>query len=256
MGFWKYSYILALLSLEVTLTQGFHPSVVTQGSAPTCQLFQASFLAVIEATLDAPDAFIHPDHDLTFFREVMKFRDAQIQHTIDDAFKFFNDSFGLDFSVSPPNEYNQYFYENAVMGPFRFVNVEYLVILSNWIQTGVPRSNCYLIRDGGFMVTFTAAQTLYGTYGGDPGIEVATAESLYYGYYNIDVCQQSPIIIQFQSGSPIRQVPVDGINVINGDLYSQVLGYGKAEGVFSVKPSPDEPGKFHASARSVFTFPA
>jgi hypothetical protein len=120
MGFWKYSYILALLSLEVTLTQGFRPSLVTQGSPPTCQLFQASFLAVIEATLDAADAFvIHPDHDLTFFREVMKFRDAQIQHTIDDAFKFFNDSFGLDFSVSPPNDYNQYFYENAVMGRVR-----------------------------------------------------------------------------------------------------------------------------------------
>ena len=246
-----YSSILALLSMQVVLVQSYPAQI----SLPTCGLFQASFLAVIEETLDAQDAFFQADHDFTFFTEIMKFRDANIQHTINDAMTFFKESYGLDFSVSPPDENNQYFYENAVMFPFRLVNVDYLVTLSNWIETGNSRSNCYLIREGGFTVSFTGPQTLHGTYGGDSGKGVGEPDGLFYGYYNIDVCHQSPVIIQFQTASPVRPVPVDGISVINCDLYSRVLGYGKAQGVFSVRPSPELGlNKFHLSARNVFTF--
>ena len=38
----------------------------------------------------------------------MGFRDDAIQHNMSqDAFKFFNDTYGLDFSLSQPNEENE-----------------------------------------------------------------------------------------------------------------------------------------------------
>ena len=178
-----------------------------QGSPPTCRLFQASFLAVIEATLDAPDAFvIHPDHDLTFFREVMKFRDAQIQHTIDDAFNASTTRLAstsqslLQMRIISTSTRMQ-----LAMGPFRLVNVEYLVTLSNWIQTGVSRSNCYRIRDGGFTVTFTAAQTLsiFATHGttGQCSIHPAreVIEKYIHGTYEICILSLFPSILSVLS---------------------------------------------------------
>ena len=44
-----------------------------------------------------------------------------------------------------------------------------------------------------------------------------------YGFYHIDVCEQSPVIIQFQSTTPIRPEPIDGIAVFTSDLYNRVL---------------------------------
>ena len=227
---------------------------MTQGIHSTCQQFQASFLAVIEEDVDGPESITEDDPELTFLKEVMNFREADIQHTINDALEFFNESYGLDFSVLPPNDENQYFYENAILSPFRLVDVDYLVTVNNWIRTGITRSNCYQIRDGGFRVTFSADQTLRGTYGGESGVVVGEDEHLFYGFYNIDACEQSPVIIQYQSGSPIRRVAVDGFHVTNNDLYSHTLGYGKAQGVFILTQDPEEPDEFHLSGRNVFTF--
>ena len=55
--------------------------------------------------------------------------------------------------------------------------------------------------------------------------------------------------------APFRQVPVDGIGVINCDVYSHALGYGKAIGISTVSPSADVPGKFRVVTRNAFTFP-
>ena len=40
---------------------------------------------------------------------VLKFREEK-QYALDDAIKFFNDSFDVDFSVSLPNEQKQRFF--------------------------------------------------------------------------------------------------------------------------------------------------
>ena len=47
----------------------------------------------------------------------MKFRDSDIQYTIDDAIQFLNNTYGLNFSDSP-NEKNEHFFQNARMSPF------------------------------------------------------------------------------------------------------------------------------------------
>ena len=83
----------------------------------------------------------------------------------DNAIKFFNETYGLDFSLSPPTDQNEYFYQNAKMGPFRLAEeVDNVVTLNNWIQTGNTRSTCYRIRERGFQVKFSDDQVVHGSY--------------------------------------------------------------------------------------------
>ena len=76
-----------------------------------------------------------------------------------------------------------------------------------------------------------------------------------YGFSRIDVCDQSPVIMWIQSGTPFRMEPVDGQIFLNFDIYNNVLGYGKALGLFIVKPDQDNSGKLHLVGRVVYTFP-
>ena len=162
----------------------------------------------------------------------------------------------LTFSFSPPNDQNEYFYQNARLSPFIFADdIDYLVTLNNWIQTGNTRSTCYRVHDGGFRVTFSDDQVLHGSYGGAGGKPAGVTDFLLYGFFRIDVCAQSPVIIQFQSSSPIRQALIDGANIVNSDLYSRVLGHGKAMGVFTVSRDTNNPDQYRIVLRNAFTFP-
>ena len=223
---------------------------------PTCGQFPGSFLAVIDQIVDDPDSFIFADPELTYFKEVLGFRDDAIQHSLEDMLKFFNESYGLDFSLSPPTDQNEYFYQNARLAPFRLGDdIDYQVTLNNWIQTGNTRSTCYRIRDGGFRVSFSDDQLLHGSYGGTGGKPAGVTNTLLYGFYRIDVCSQSPVIIQFQSSSPIRQEPIDGASIVNSDIYSRALGHGKALAVFTVTRDTNNPDQYHVLLRNSFTFP-
>ena len=122
---------------------------------------------------------------------------------------------------------------------------------SRWVQTGNTYSSCYFIHDGGLRVTFSGDQTLYGSYGGAEGKPAGIFNSIFYGFYIIDVCKQSPLIIQFQNSRPVRTEPVDGISIFTSDVYNQVLGYGNLNGIFQVSPAPDG---FHVVTRAVLTF--
>ena len=236
--------LLAGLSLEIA-----------RSSPQICEKFPASFVAVVDETIDAPDAFFLEDPDFTYFKEVMGLRDDAIQHTIEDAIKFFNQTFGLDFSLSSPNENNEYFFENAVMRSFRFADIDYLATVSHWIQTGSTRSACYQILDGGFTVSVSADQRLHGSYGGAEGVLVGGKEYVNYGFYVISSCQQSPVVIQYQSSIPVRQEPTDGTAILRCDLYNSVLGYGRSDGIFTITPEAGDPERFRLYARQAFVFP-
>ena len=242
-----YVFALVMLSTDAAMS--------VQNSLATCGQFPASFVAVIDQNIDSPFAIIEADPDLIFFKDVLKFRENAIQNTFDDAITFFKESYGLDFASSSPNEQNQYFYQNSTLGSFKFADdIENLVTLNNWIQTGSTRSTCYRIDQGGIIVRFSGEQTLHGTYGGSEGKTVGPNNFLSYGFYSIRVCQQSPVIIQYQSRSPVRQEPVNGTSILDFDLYSRVLGNGKAQGLFTTTPSVDDPGKYRLVTRNVFTF--
>ena len=150
--------------------------------------------------------------------------DSDIQHAIGDAIQFFNNTYGLDFSDSPPKEKSEYFFQNARMRVFKLSpDIDFIPTDNHWIRTGNTRSSCYSIRDGGLQVTFSAEQTLYGSYGGAEGKPVGTTNLVTYGFYHIDVCEQSPVIIQFQSTTPIRPELIDSIAVFTADPYNRVL---------------------------------
>ena len=102
---------------------------------------------------------------------------------------------------------------------------------------------------------FSGDQMVYGSYGGAEGRSAGETDGLIYGYYRIDACQQSPVVIQFQSSVPCRTNTIDGNAVIDLDLYSSVLGYGKSRGMGALLPDPYEPGKYRITVRNVMTFP-
>ena len=128
----------------------------------------------------------------------------------------------------------------------------FIATTNNWIRTGSNHSTCNRIYRGGFRIRFSGDQTLYGSYGGAEGKPAGTIS---YGFYKIDGCQQSPVIIQFQC-YPLRAEPIDGYCVFICDLYNSVLGYGKVQGISSLMPIPDKPGEFRFIIRDMFTFPA
>ena len=245
MKIWTHVLIFAVSSLAVC--------------SQNCPLehFPAVFTATIETSSTTTGSMDDPE--LTFFKTVLKFKDSDIQHTIDDAIRFFNNTFGLDFSDSPPNEKNERFFQNAKMHPVMIshdiVN-NYVVTDNHWIRTGNTYSSCYHKNDGGFRVSFLSEQTLYGSYGGAEGKPVGTRNAVSYGFFHIDVCEQSPVITQFQSSTPVRTEPIDGISVFTSDLYNRVLGHGKVHGMFQIYPDPNKSGKLRTVFRAVYTFPA
>ena len=73
------------------------------------------------------------------------------------------------------------------------------------------------MSEGGFQVC----------YGGPEGKPVGIGNGLGYGFYSINACQQSPIILQFQSATPLRTEPIDEISVTDEHVYNPVLGHGR-----------------------------
>ena len=247
MTFWIQLLILAVSSLSVL--------------SETCPSDQ--FSAVITASLDQTidDPFLPMDDpELSYFKTIMKFREATIQHVTEDAIDFFNNEYGLDFSNSVPNEQHQRVFQNATMRPYLLPPDELNIIATynRWIYSGSTHSTCYFMRIGGFLVTFSGEQILFGSYGGAEGKPIEKGSFLAYGFYNIDVCKQSPIIIQFQTRTPVIRANADGtmVSVFNLKLYNRVLGHGQAVGILQVTPNPDDPEKFHATIRNTMTFPA
>ena len=218
-GAWISILVVAVLSLTI-LSQ----------TCPSEQ-FSAVFTASVDLTYDTTLAYPQDDPELVF-----------------------NDRYGLDFSASTPNEKNERFFENAKMSPFIVPpEVDYIVTINSWFQSGNTHSMCYLIRDGGFQVSFSANQTLRGSYGGATG---KPAGLLVYGFYNIEVCKQSPVIIQYQSATLYRIEPIDGIAIANSELYNRVLGHRRAQGIIIVIPDPDEPGRLRVHSPKYLHIPS
>ena len=194
------------------------------------------------------------DPDLTYFREVLRFTEQEIEQQTQNAIQFFNTTYGLDFSQSQPSAQGQRFYQNATFFPARYP-LSLSVSTNRWILNGDTRSRCFNLQDGGFRVYFTnGPQILYGSYGGDQGRVIALPDNLRYGFYSIDACPQQPIVMQYQSRTPFR-ASVDGIGSINHQVFHRTLGMGSARGLtqFAIDPST---GSFNRELiHLVFIFP-
>ena len=187
-------------SIVVILFCMFTSSNARSSNCPTPQWYVAEFVGIADKVVTPPISIL--DGDLTFFGEVMLFTKEEIAQVEEDAIQFFNTRFGLDFSRSEPDEWGQRFYQNATFFPARLSpEVQYTVTFNRWIVSGNTRSVCFETSIGGFRVEFSAQQILHGTYGGEEGIPVTATDALAYGYYNIPVCPQEPLVIQFSSGT-------------------------------------------------------
>ena len=103
-------------------------AVSSYNTCPSNQ-FSAVFTATIEQTVDEL-VLLKIDSELTFFKDVLKFRDDAIRHVFEDAINFFNNTYGLDFSASPLNENHQRSIKDAVMSPFILLDhIEFFVTI-------------------------------------------------------------------------------------------------------------------------------
>ena len=92
-------------SMQVILVVvGLFTALVTNAAAQACPVnLNSEAQIVLYSDRTTPlDATAGVDTNLTFFREVLGFDDAQIQHETQNAFQFFNERFGLDFSLRSP----------------------------------------------------------------------------------------------------------------------------------------------------------
>jgi hypothetical protein len=223
---------------------------------PPMNNFDAEFPSIVDHVLPESEPFFFRTAT-NFFRNVMKFNDREIEEVTDDAIDFFKTKFGVDFSDSPIMDENGTRFSkefNATFIPYELnPALRYSITFNEWTVNGARRSFCADNRDGGFIVIFGSDGILRGTYGGDDGLPINANERILYGFYNIPLCQQSPLIIQYQSATPVRIDTVDGFANINCDLINRDLGPGLAQGVFRVTPLGD--GTIRYNIRNLFTFP-
>ena len=230
-------------------------SLVVLSQACPPRHFSAVIVGSIDQTVEDLELGNIQDPELLFFRRTLRFREEEIQHVFEDAINFFNDTFGLDFSNSPPNEANQRYIQNAIMYPVVLhENINYIATANSWIRNGNTRSRCYRIYDGGIAVTLLNYTTLHGSYGGDEGKPAGPADPLAYGFYSIDACGQSPVLIHYRCPTPIRPEPIDLTYVANCYVFNRALGRGRTQAISNVRPDQDNPGKYHMDFKNIITF--
>ena len=216
--------------------------------------FEAIFVGIVDKVV--PVAGLSDfDPNLSFFKDILKFTDKEIEEATQDAIMFFDTKFGLNFS-SEPDEMGHRFYQTATFRPYQTAAaLDHTLTFNRWIVNGNTRTLCFPINDGGFRVTFNQSQLLHGTYGGPEGRPVNPGESVFWGFYYIPVCPQSPVVIQYMGSTPTRTEPIDGFGIFNDDLFHRSLGNGTLHGIFNLTPLPEEPEVLHFNVRSIFTFP-
>ena len=92
-------------------------SLIVSSQACPPRHFSAAIVASIDQIVEDPEIHIE-DPRLIFFKKVLRFQEEEIYHIFEDAINFFNYTFGLDFSGSPPTEEYHRYLENAILFPF------------------------------------------------------------------------------------------------------------------------------------------
>ena len=145
--------------------------------------FDVSFAITIDTAIPRDD-FSGVDTDLHYFRVTLRLTDEETEQVTQDAFKFYNTTYGLDFSSSPVDASGRRQFENTTLIPFE-VPFNVPVTHNRWIINGRKGVNrCFYMKEGGYNAVFNGEQILRGTYGGKDGRLVAppSAEGIMYVY--------------------------------------------------------------------------
>ena len=241
------SVCLAILVVSTTVKG----SRLTQ--CPT-DWFSAQIVLTADFIVPPNLAASNQDLDLTFFREELRFTEAEIDLARQSAIDFFNTRFGLNFSQVDPNEPERRLFQNATFEPF-FLTTPFTATVDRWLVTGRNRSGrCFNAREGGFVVNLIGNQVLRGTFGGDEGIVVAPGiPILAWAYYSIDACEVAPVLIQITSDVPARTTP-DGIVLDSNIAFHRTLGRGSENSVNTFTPIPNSPN-LQFVTRRILVFP-
>jgi len=216
----------------------------------------ASLLPPLPSLVDDPARF---DTNLTFFRETLGYSDDEIQQEVQNAIQFFSERFGLDFSLTEPDELGLRFFQNATLQPTRPVT-QINAILNRWILTGNTRTKCFPATIGGFRVTFSGEQILRGTYGGAEGIGVPNDRGVVYQYVSISVSPRcKPIVVQRRTPIPVEdeRTGINRLSVIFYELSHCTLGRGSEQGIVQFERFTTANGTlfYRASGTTLLTFP-
>ena len=195
------------------------------------------------------------DTNLTFFREVLGFDDAEIEQVTQNAFQFFNERFGLDFSQSEPNELGIRSFQNATIQPSRQPSGTFATF-NRWLLTGNTRSRCFIVSIGGYYVNFIGEQTLRGTYGGEEGIQVTSGRVVSYDYLSISISHCDPFVIQRRTTIPNESLQFEGVYVLFFEVSHPTLGRGGFQGFFQTERGTENGTIIlRRSVSAVATFP-
>lgn len=219
-------------------------SLLHSTGAQSCSTpFRATYVTITR--LRSTTAFFPADPNYTFYRETLRFTDAEVEQEKNNAIQYFKTQFGLDFSNAEPNERGQRFVGNASF-EFNSVGVNFTAVANNWLVSGNTRSRCFNIGGAGFEAAVNATVMLHGVYGGEQGKPAFDGDTVTYGYFIIyDASSHEPILIQSRSEVPRRTLPVEGWFVEELILYNRWLGQGRLTGVY----------RNFNDAREVISFP-
>ena len=138
--------------------------------APTLSCpFDAAFTIIDDRVEPASILNEFPDPQMSFFRDILRFTEAETQQVVEAAIRHFNTQFGLDFSNIQSNDANQRFLRNAmfhsIMAPFNAT-----AIANRWLVTGNRRSRCFQVGSGQLQVVLMIQRCyMHGLYGGVDG---------------------------------------------------------------------------------------
>ena len=242
----------------VWVLAGLFGVLVTNAAAQSCPAnlnSEAQIVLYADRVLSAEVLQpISVDTNFTFFREVLGFDDAEIQQETQNAFQFFNERFGLDFSLLEPNELGVHFFQNATFKSFRAAGGP-TATFNRWLLTGNTHSKCFTTAIGGYRVDFTGEQTLRGTYGGEEGIQVTNNRVLLYDYISISVPHRDPVVIQRWTPIP-NEAQQFGLYVLFYELSHPTLGQGAQQGFVQTELVTENGTSVNRrSGSSVLTFP-
>ena len=213
------------------------PTTFSQEECPRGAEFIISFDGVVTLADFVQDA---PDPNLTFFRNVLKFSEQEIQTARQSAIDYFNTTFGLDFSQSEPNQQGQRIFQNASFAagqaPFTATTKA-----NRWLVTGSTRSRCFNVRLGWFDVSLLGQQVLHGTYGGTEGrtLNGPATGVISWLYLWINSCPQSPVVILLRSTAPSSATP-DGLSIEPYAASHRILGNGISLSTLFINPLPPD----------------
>lgn len=188
-----------------------------------------------------------------FYGEIMGLSEEEKAAELGRAETFFRDRFGLDFTIAEPEE-GVKTVENASLDTAGFMADPRWEYRAYTVAGNDVPAEGWVVRDGGWMVVIgEGGATLTGTWGGDEGVEVLAGTFLVFGDYNIDT-GSDPIIIHYESGSPIFPPGPDGIMAFSCVLSHPDWGDGQANGTV-LTAAEQEDGTVKVSIRNVLTFP-